>query len=82
MKLNLQVEIVLLVSSVYIDSHTYESILRIAKFPNLKALAIIAHSPSSKQIAQVHTLFQDNAKLFLDKKQAMAWLKKKMKPAQ
>ncbi len=68
----------LLVNRVHTYSHTHGSIIRVSKFSHLKALAIIAHSSASEEIAQIHTLFQDNAKVFLGRKQAMAWLEQGM----
>jgi hypothetical protein len=55
-------------------SHTCGSMEKVARLRNLAALAIIAYSDLSRQIASVHQLYQKNVRIFQDRDQALIWL--------
>ncbi|MDX1296071.1 MAG: STAS/SEC14 domain-containing protein [Sulfurimonadaceae bacterium] len=68
----------LLINRVNPYTHSYGSIRKVARFNNLTALAIVVYSSSAEVIAQVHTYFQKNVKIFSDREEALSWLEMKL----
>jgi hypothetical protein len=65
----------LLINRINTYSHTRDSLLRISEEKNVIAFAIIVYSKTSRITAKIHTLFQDNVRIFDSKPSAIKWLR-------
>lgn len=64
----------LLVNRVNSYSHTHESMEKVANLRNLAGIAILVYTDFSRHTAMVHTLYQDNVRVFDDREEAVTWL--------
>jgi len=68
----------LLSNRVHRYSHTHESMQALAELPNLAGLAILVYSSISTVAADMHGLYQDNARVFYSRPAAMEWLRESL----
>jgi hypothetical protein len=69
----------LLVNRLNSYSHTHDSMEALASFTRLAGLAILVYSDSSRKSAEVHRLYQGNVGVFHTEREALAWLRGKLK---
>ena len=60
-------------------SHTHASMEIATNLKNCAAVAILVHSKNSKAIADLHTVYSDNVQVFMDRDEALVWLRAELK---
>ena len=59
-------------------SHTHASMEVATNLKNCAAVAILVHRKNSEQIADLHKLYSDNIQVFMNRDEALGWLRTKL----
>ena len=60
-------------------SHTHASMEVATNLKNCAAVAILVHGKNSEQIADLHKLYSVNVQVFMNRDEALVWLRAKLK---